>query len=691
MRKNDKNVGAVHTHTHGILEKNINKIKGRDIYANASNFGITLIALIITIIILLILAGITLNMVVGENGIFGKASTAKNKTEIAQYEEELRMCVLEMQTDSAEKGKNLTLKDIQENFQTEVGRIQNTTEISIDPNDEESITKVTGIYKGYNFEINDKLQAKILEQATGTTIALEIKSEIPKSGYTNKAEDILVTIKNPNGIKKITKKDGNVVELQNNQKSYSIDYPGIDTNRTYTYTVEDSNGNTETKTISVNNIDKLAPKDFEITVENTDKGLKINAKAEDAEATDTDACSGIDRYEYYVKGSTEEKYTKYDTNEINKESGIWNIYVIAYDKAGNSKTSKILENEKAYIAPNKTKIQLEDGTEADAYAINNAIDLVHFREIINNNYGNIQNAALMKDIDMSNVCNKVDGTVASDKSWEPIGNEKIEYNGIFEGNGHTINNIYINSNNSNQGLFGVVGENGKVKNIKINGKIETTGIFAGGITGVNNGTILKCSNNAEMVMNGACGAGGITGANNGTIMKCINQANISSRGETAGGISGFNGLYGTTGIIGECCNYGSIYAGSWNSAGISAACGTHNSGSIGYIFNCYNVGTITGGNGYNGGIVASCGYGGGSSYIYNCYNEGIIVCTQQGGSLIYENIYYTEVDITVDNLNKNSNIVQGLQEKNLYISNAFTSDTSNINNGYPILKWQLNN
>lgn len=52
MRKNDKNVGAVHTHTHthGILEKNINKIKGRDIYANASNFGITLIALIITTI-----------------------------------------------------------------------------------------------------------------------------------------------------------------------------------------------------------------------------------------------------------------------------------------------------------------------------------------------------------------------------------------------------------------------------------------------------------------------------------------------------------------------------------------------------------------------------------------------------------------------------------------------------------------
>ena len=64
-----------------------------------SNFGITLIALIITIIVLLILAGVTLNMVMGENGIFGKANNAKNKTEVAQYEEELRMCVLEIQTD----------------------------------------------------------------------------------------------------------------------------------------------------------------------------------------------------------------------------------------------------------------------------------------------------------------------------------------------------------------------------------------------------------------------------------------------------------------------------------------------------------------------------------------------------------------------------------------------------------------
>ena len=39
--------------------------------------GISLVALVITIIVLLILAGITINLTVGSNGIFIKAQNAK--------------------------------------------------------------------------------------------------------------------------------------------------------------------------------------------------------------------------------------------------------------------------------------------------------------------------------------------------------------------------------------------------------------------------------------------------------------------------------------------------------------------------------------------------------------------------------------------------------------------------------------
>ena len=51
--------------------------------------GITLIALIVTIIVLLILAGISISMLTGQNGILNRASEAKEKTEVAG-EEELR-------------------------------------------------------------------------------------------------------------------------------------------------------------------------------------------------------------------------------------------------------------------------------------------------------------------------------------------------------------------------------------------------------------------------------------------------------------------------------------------------------------------------------------------------------------------------------------------------------------------------
>lgn len=52
------------------------------------NQGITLIALIITVIVLIILAGVTINMVVGDNGIISKSKYAKEETRGARVEEE---------------------------------------------------------------------------------------------------------------------------------------------------------------------------------------------------------------------------------------------------------------------------------------------------------------------------------------------------------------------------------------------------------------------------------------------------------------------------------------------------------------------------------------------------------------------------------------------------------------------------
>ena len=49
-----------------------------------NNNGITLIALVITIIVLLILAGVSIAMLTGENGILTQAQRAKNETEFTR-------------------------------------------------------------------------------------------------------------------------------------------------------------------------------------------------------------------------------------------------------------------------------------------------------------------------------------------------------------------------------------------------------------------------------------------------------------------------------------------------------------------------------------------------------------------------------------------------------------------------------
>lgn len=100
------------------------------------NFGITLIALIITIIILLILAGVTLSMVMGESGIFGKANKAKEQTQIANAKEIIRTAVLENEVykntgDANAKNDTKLLDPVKEKLQQEGYTINDDNTITI--------------------------------------------------------------------------------------------------------------------------------------------------------------------------------------------------------------------------------------------------------------------------------------------------------------------------------------------------------------------------------------------------------------------------------------------------------------------------------------------------------------------------------------------------------------------------------
>lgn len=87
-----------------------------------NNKGITLIALVITIVILIILAGITISQLTGENGLFARAKQAKEDTENVTNEENKIL----------EQYANL-MDDYIENSGTP--RILSAEEISFTPND----------------------------------------------------------------------------------------------------------------------------------------------------------------------------------------------------------------------------------------------------------------------------------------------------------------------------------------------------------------------------------------------------------------------------------------------------------------------------------------------------------------------------------------------------------------------------
>ena len=79
--------------------------------------GITLIALIITIIVLLIIAGTTISLIIGDNGILQKSQTAKLNMEIEQEKETLGLAYSAVRAKKAARGDTSPITDVELNEQ----------------------------------------------------------------------------------------------------------------------------------------------------------------------------------------------------------------------------------------------------------------------------------------------------------------------------------------------------------------------------------------------------------------------------------------------------------------------------------------------------------------------------------------------------------------------------------------------
>ncbi len=93
-----------------LIKRNKNKHRNRKI--NQSEKGITLISLVITIIILLILAGVTLSLTLGDNGIITQAQKAKEAQEIAAIKEDFQLAILDKELEKG--GTGITQEELEE-------------------------------------------------------------------------------------------------------------------------------------------------------------------------------------------------------------------------------------------------------------------------------------------------------------------------------------------------------------------------------------------------------------------------------------------------------------------------------------------------------------------------------------------------------------------------------------------------
>ena len=128
------------------------------------NKGITLIALIVTIIVLLILAGVGIAMLTGENGILGKATIAKEKTKEAEDEENKR---LEDYSSMIDQYYTRSGNQDPENPSDEVTALKNRIQ-ELESSNTYSTTGEVRIGKWIN---NKPIYRKVIQLTTGNTAA----------------------------------------------------------------------------------------------------------------------------------------------------------------------------------------------------------------------------------------------------------------------------------------------------------------------------------------------------------------------------------------------------------------------------------------------------------------------------------------------------------------------------------------
>ncbi len=241
-----------------------------------------------------------------------------------------------------------------------------------------------------------------------------------------------------------------------------------------------------------------------------------------------------------------------------------------------------------------------EGTADDPYLINDLNDLKSLSALIKankvteeyyvtskkNNWSYNKHFKLTSDI-------LGDGT-ASTIVTEPIASLATPFQGVFDGDGHTIKVTINNMNQNYQALFASIETGAVIENLivtgVVNGKMCVSGVVASA-TALNEGdepVIRNVINNVSVTSSSDC-IGGICGISSARIEDCANTGNISISIDSdpfyIGGVAG-----STSSNIIRCVNIGNVYG----HRRIGGICGNAKSEKDkGLIKDCINYGMVT--------------------------------------------------------------------------------------------------
>ena len=160
--------------------------------------GITLIALVVTIVVLLILAGVTISLLLDENGIIAKSKDARTETRVSQIEDEVGMW---KQHNFINKESNQAQESADTMLASLISR-KLLTEDEIDRNQELITIK--------------KKDGTIIKEISYSSVTINIS----KTPATEKSGAVVLTVDSVDGLTKIDVSQGNE-ELNNFVNSLS--------------------------------------------------------------------------------------------------------------------------------------------------------------------------------------------------------------------------------------------------------------------------------------------------------------------------------------------------------------------------------------------------------------------------------------------------------------------------------------